>query len=395
MILSLHDWFLSFGIYVVLGIAFLMIGAAPCYFHATSPAALPLCFIVMAVFVWFETTFDFMTAGVLPKEMRIFALTLTPSAALHLALLLKTGTPLRASHPIYLVCIYGIALVLGALNSLTFFGPFEAWVYIFRAGYVFTCVGAVIFLVVVGLALHTSLPDLERSRLRVIFVGALLGLLIPTLGTVLTSSFKLGIPYNVALVPTVFFPLAVAFALLKYSLFDLGNSLKIGLSRIALTVFLLAIYALVVVLLAPWVSTGSDPFIPLFFSVLVVLVFNPLLRWIEAVVDRYIYRQDYDPARVQEEVSLFLRSLEPPSVLAAGLVQRVKDCIGIETVILAYRPTEADEPLIVASDKVERGSADAIDSVRVLTASQGNLYHHGISRGEVTTDPQFRERRAA
>ena len=173
-------------------------------------------------------------------------------------MLLKTGKPLRGFHPIYLACIYGIALFLGGLNSLTFFGPFDVWVYIFRAGYVFTCVGALIFLGVIGSTLRGSLPDLERSRLRVIFVGALLGLLIPTLSTVLTSSFQLAIPYNFALVPTVFFPLSVAYALLKYSLFDLGNSLKVGLSRIALTAFLLAMYALVVFLLAPWVSTESD-----------------------------------------------------------------------------------------------------------------------------------------
>ena len=37
MILSLHDWFLSFGIYVVLGIAFLIIGAAPCSFTPHLP----------------------------------------------------------------------------------------------------------------------------------------------------------------------------------------------------------------------------------------------------------------------------------------------------------------------------------------------------------------------
>ncbi len=394
MILYLHDWFLSFGIYVVLGIAFLIIGAAPCYFRATSPAALPLCFMVMAVFVWFEVTFDFMTAGVLPKEVRIFALTLTPSAALHLALLLKTGKSLRGSHPIYLASIYGIAFFLGALNSLTFFGPLDAWVYIFRAGYVFTCVSALIFLGVIGSALCGSLPDLERSRLRVIFVGALLGLLIPTLSTVLTSSFQLAIPYNFALVPTVFFPLAVAYALLKYSLFDLGNSLKVGLSRIALTAFLLAIYALVGLLLAPWVSTDSDPFVPLFFSVLVVVVFNPLLRWIEAVVDRYIYRLDYDSVRVQEEVSLFLRSLAPPRALATGFVQKVKDRMGIETVILAHRPQETDEPLTVATDRMEQRSTDVADGVRVLVTGQGSPYHHVISRGEVTTNPRFREKRA-
>jgi len=63
----LHDWFLSFGVYVVMGMAFVLIGIAPYFFRASSPAALPLCFMVLAVFVWFETTFDFMTAGTLAK----------------------------------------------------------------------------------------------------------------------------------------------------------------------------------------------------------------------------------------------------------------------------------------------------------------------------------------
>ena len=394
MTLSLHDWFLSFGIYVLMGMAFLIIGAAPYYFQASSPAAVPLCFMVIAVFVWFEATFDFMTAGVLPKELRIFALTFTPSAAVHVALLLKTGKPLRRSHPVYLVFIYGIALLLGGLNSLLFFGRSETWVYVFRAGYVFTCVGALAFLAVIWSALRGSLSDLERSRLRVMFVGALLGFLLPTLSTVLTSSFQLAIPYNVALVPTVFFPLSVAYALLKYSLFDLGNALKIGLSRIALTAFLLAMYAVVVVLLGPWAGVyDNDPLVPLFFSVLVVLFFNPLLRWIETAVNRYIYRQDYDPAQVQEEVSLFLRSLATPPAFATGFVQRVRDRMGIETVSLAYGPKETDEYLMVATDGVEQRSADVADGVRAL-AWQDSPYHHGISRGEVTTNPLFREKRA-
>jgi signal transduction histidine kinase len=395
MTLTLHDWFLSFGVYVVMGIAFLVIGVAPYYFRASSPAALPLCFMVMAVFVWFETTFDFMTAGALPKEMRIFGLTLTPSAAVHLALLLKTGEPLRRSCPVCLGCIYGISLLLGWLNSATFFGPPETWINVFRAGYVFTCVGALVFLAIIWSALRGPIPDLERSRLRVMFVGALLGFLIPTASTVLTSSFHLSVPYNVALVPTVFFPLSVAYALLKYSLFDLGNVLKVALSRVALTAFLLAMYAVVVFLLSPWVGSDNDPFVPLFFSVLVVLLFNPLLRWMEAVVDRYVYRQDYDPAQVQKEVSLFLRSLATPPVLAKGFIQRVKDGVGIETATLAYRPKEASQDLMIDADGVEQSSADATEGVQMLPEVQGSIYYHGISRGELMTNPLFRDQREA
>ncbi len=79
---------MSFGVYIIIGLAFLLIGVAPYFYRASSPVALPLCFMVLAVFVWFQTTFDFMTEALLPKELRIFALALTPSAAIHLALML-------------------------------------------------------------------------------------------------------------------------------------------------------------------------------------------------------------------------------------------------------------------------------------------------------------------
>jgi len=394
MNLSFHDWFLSFGVYVVMGVAFLIIGAAPYYLRASSPAALPLCFMVLAVFVWFESTFDFMTAGVLPKEMRIFGLTLTPSAAMHLALLLKSGKPLRQSHPFVLFLIYGISALLGGLNSATFFGPTERWIHVFQVGYLFTCVGALGFLLIVGFALRGTLPGLERSRLRVMFVGAVLGFLVPTLCTVLTSSFHWAIPYNMAMVPTVFFPLSVAYALLKYSLFDLGNALKVALSRIALTAFLLAIYAVVVLLLSPRVGAhGNDPLVPLFFSVLVVLVFNPLLRWIEKVVDRSIYRQEYDPVQVQEEISLFLRSLAEAPKLAAGFVRRVTDRLGIETAALAYRPKEADQFLTAATDGTEPNEAVLAVAVAALSEGVSNVHYHGLSRGELMTSPQFQQTR--
>ena len=266
MTLTFHDWFLSFGIYIVIGVAFLIIGVAPYYFRAPSPAALPLCFMVMAVFLWFLSTFDFMTAGMLPKELRIFGLTLTPGAAIHLALLLKSGKPLWRTRPLVLCANYACALLLGGLISATFFGPFELWMASFRLGYVYTLASALVFLAITRRAARTTVSELQHSRLRVMFVGALLGFVIPTFSTVLSSSFDLPIPYNLALVPTIFFPISVAYALLKYSLFDLGNALRVGLSRTALAALLLAIYALLALFAGPWVGIyGSDPLVPIFF----------------------------------------------------------------------------------------------------------------------------------
>ncbi len=394
MTLSLSDWILSFGVYVIMGLAFLIIGAAPYYFRAASPASLPLCFMVLAVFVWFETTFDFMTSGLLPKELRIFGLTLTPSTGIHLVLLLKTGTPLWRSHPLGLIVIYGLSIVLGAAISAAFAGPVEMWILAFRAGYVYACVSALAFLVIVLMALRGNLPDLERSRLRVMFFGAVLGFFLPSLATVLNSSFQWDIPYNLALIPSVFFPLSVAYALLKYSLFDLGNALKRSLSHIALAVLLLALYVALFSLLGPVAGADdAEPLLPIFFSGLVVVVFNPLLRWIEKIVDRYIYRQEYDPEQVQAEASLFLRSLTSAPDLAQGFLQRVAERIGIETTLLAYRPKDTHEYLTAATGPNEPNPSAIAACCELLADAALPADYHGVSRGEVTTDPRFQSKR--
>ncbi len=149
------------------------------------------------------------------------------------------------------------------------------------------------------------------------------------------------IPYNLALIPTIFFPISVAYALLQYSLFDLGNALRVGLSRIGLFALLVALYVIVAFLVAPWIGVHANgPLVPVFFSVLVVAVFNPLLRGLEGMVDRYIFRQDYDPVPVQQEVSLCLRSLDSAPALAQGFIDRLMLPLGVDNAIVFIAPRQ-------------------------------------------------------
>lgn len=391
---AFRDWLLTFGVYSVIGLAFLFIGVAPYLYRASAAVALPLCFMVLLVFVWFQTTFDFMTAGVLPKEIRIFALALTPSAAIHLALLMRSVTGGRSLHRIHLALIYGVGALLGAIHAVTFFAPVAVWIPIYRISYLYLALGALVFLIVIGQALRRAQSDLDRSRLRVMLVGALLGFLLPTIATVAATSAGLRVPYNVALIPTIFFPISIAYALLKYSLFDLGNALKVAVSRFCLIALLVALYAVVAFLVAPWAGQyAKDPLIPIFFSVLVVAIFNPLLRWLESVVDRYIYRQDYDPTQVQAEISLFLRTLDDGPALANGFVERVVDRMAIGTVCVLYKPKHASELLTTVS-----ASTQAIaDRLARETVPMEAIFDHGayrgISRDEATTNPQFCDKR--
>jgi signal transduction histidine kinase len=392
---SFHDWLFSFGIYLLAGLGFLVIGFTPFYLRSRSPAAAPLFFMVSAVFLWFVTTFDFITAQFLPKELRVFALTFTPSAGIHLGLALtqmRDGGRRRWPH---LFVIYGTSILLGLFYSLTFDGPLEAWRWALRLGYGYGLLAAVVFLGLLWAALRGPASDLERSRVRVVLCGAILGFFLPTLGTVLTSFLGWEIPYNLSLIPVVFFPLSVAYALLKYSLFDLDIAFRLGLTRGALTGVLLLIYVLLVSLLG--VVAGlyeKDPLVPLFFSILVVLIFNPLLRWIEGAVDRYVYRKEYDPAQLRDEVSLILRSLSRQKAITEKYLTLVADRVGIESAWLCFR-SRPTEPFLVTSLK------GGINGVKEIPPNLPSVWtrHFGvgkkaISKSEVKTDPLYHERGA-
>lgn len=388
MNLSFNDWLLSFGVYLLIGIGFLAIGFTSFHLRSTSPAAAALFFMVSTVLVWFATTFDFVTTQGLPKEVRIFAFSLAPTLGIHLGLLLTQGRHRRKGHFIYLSVIYGMSIVIGLFYSWSFYGPLEVWQWALRLGYGYCCLAALVFLGLLWAALGDHLSELERSRLRVVLVGAFLGFFLPTLGTVLTTFFYWEIPYNLLVIPVVFFPLSVAYALLKYSLFDLSTVLKLSLTRGALTSVLLLLYVLVVFILS--VSVGvyeRNLMVPLLFAILVVLVFNPLLRWIEGVVDRFVYRTEYDPDQLQSQVSVLLRTLSKPQTVALRFLKLIGSRIGVETGILFSRLRTQDRYLEVSLDGETHGNQEIYRRLGLLWTQHAGMHENVISRDEVENDP--------
>jgi len=391
---TFFDWLLSYGVYLLIGLGFLAIGVTPFVHRSASPAAAALFFMVSAIFFWFATSFDFVTTQIFPKEVRVFAVALTPGIGIHLAVLLTQSRERRKSRRLLPILVYGTSILLALFYTATFHGPIELWQWSVRMTYLYSCLAAVIFLALVGNALRHPVSDLERSRLRVMLVGSVLGFFLPTLGTVLASSFRWEIPYNLLLIPTVFFPLSVAFALLKYNLFDIDTVLKLGLSRGALTGALLLIYVLVVSVLSFFVGIYEQgPVVPILFSVLVALIFNPLLGWIEGVMDRYVYRKEYDPARLQSDVSLLLRSLSRPQIVAERFLKTVTERIEIEAPLLFFRRQEEKEFVVVSLNGGVEKSKDLSVDLSSAWIRHFEVYRRGISRDEVETDPAYRESR--
>ena len=391
---SFQDWLLTYGIYLLIGLSFLAIGFTPFYFRTPTASAAPLLFMVSAVFLWFGTTFDFMASQVLPKEIRAFAFALTPGAGIHLALSFSNIFSDQRKRRLVLLLNYAISILLGLAYTLSFHGALQVWQAILKLCYTYSFLAALVFLGLLFAELRRPHSDLERSRLRVMLVGAAFGFFIPTFGTVLVSSFEWAIPHNVLLVATVFFPLSVAYALLKYNLFDIDAILRMGLTRVGLTALLMLIYVVVVFVLS--VSFGiyeNAPLIPLLFSLLIVLVFNPLLRWFEGVVGRVVYRPEYDTVQIQSGISTLLRSLSMPKDVTDNFLSSLTHQMGIERTYLFYRPREQERTFVVSQQGDGDGKMNAPDDLLSPWIDHFEVRSKGISKDEVESDPVYRQNR--
>jgi signal transduction histidine kinase len=110
-------------------------------------------------------------------------------------------------------------------------------------------------------------------------------------------------------------------------------------------------------------------------------------------VDKYIYRQDYDPVKVQDEISMFLRTLDAAPSLAKGFIERIARLVGIEDSVLVYRAKNTPEILRSTTDSMAHTDQNITAPARFTDIWNGGDYR-GISRDEVMTDPRFREKRA-
>ncbi len=149
-----------------------------------------------------------------------------------------------------------------------------------------------------------------RERVRVVTLGTLFAVALP--GALLVASAVRGghVPINLAAFAIIPFPLSLAYAVVKHDLFQVEAMVKRGAYYLLLTGAIGAAYAgaiLVFNLTLPLAITNSVAF-PILFTLVVLVLFNPLRTFLQGIVDRVFFRTSYDSAQVLEEVGAQLAS---------------------------------------------------------------------------------------
>jgi sigma-B regulation protein RsbU (phosphoserine phosphatase) len=156
---------------------------------------------------------------------------------------------------------------------------------------------------------------LIRLQSKMIFMGMILALLIPTIELIFRSiwpEYHFPGPDLTFPVLFIFFPLSIAYTIVKYDLFAIDAIIKRTYGYVLTTGVIAGVYGLFVFIsnlaFGEFEFTKS-PLFPLIFILVVVFLFNPIRNRVQKFIDRIFYRLEYDYQETIQKISESLRSL--------------------------------------------------------------------------------------
>ena len=141
-------------------------------------------------------------------------------------------------------------------------------------------------------------------------------------------------------------PVSIAFAILRYRLYDIDIIIRKTLVYGAITVLLAMIYFGSVVLLeqAFRVLTGQDSPVAIVISTLVIAgLFNPLRTWVREFIDRRFYRRKYDAQRALATFAATARDEVDMDNLTKEMLRVMEESLQPESISLWLNPIEDRE----------------------------------------------------
>ena len=311
------------------GLLFLGLGAAVL---VLKPGASGARVFLLFCLIWFVTAALYRDLVSTYRFDVIFltAWAFSPALYLHLAQSFPERRSWSLRHPRLIWLAYGgsafLAVLLQTPNTRR---PPSEFVLIPIAAAVYWVLSLVFLIAALATtALRGSTP-LGRQRARVLLAGFAVGQLAPVLGTTLEAVTGMEVPYlNLLWKLNVLFPVAVAYAMVRYDLFDVRAVVRLGTIYGLVTGVVIAAYVGAITLLNvvfTRLGMGASPLATaVVLALAVVLFLNPVYVRAQRLVDRIFFRQRLDVQRSIERLAGTMTTVLDLDRIA-GLINRTVD----------------------------------------------------------------------
>jgi amino acid transporter len=129
--------------------------------------------------------------------------------------------------------------------------------------------------------------------------------------------------YTALTLVTMFFLIALGFAIFRYRLYDIDIIIRRTLVYGGLTILLVTIYFTIVVLLQGLFTTiggQQSPVVIVISTLVIAALFNPMRQRIQDVIDRRFYRRKYDARKALTLFSYGLKEKVDVDLLCSHLL---------------------------------------------------------------------------
>jgi two-component system, NtrC family, sensor kinase len=178
-------------------------------------------------------------------------------------------------------------------------------------------------------AIRFETSSSHKNRLKYLFAGFGIMGLMNGLNVFTINGYSLYPPGNMSFLPLTLF----AVGLFKHDLLDMGIFIKKSLIYSLLTAFLTCLYAfLIIVANAVFKDAhlSNSIYFPVFFFILIALVFGPLKSRVQDFVDHIFYKGKYDYQKTIKHVSRTIVSVLDNDAIAKLLTDTVIDAMLVE-----------------------------------------------------------------
>ena len=324
-----------------------------------------------------------------------------PATLVHLALTFPQRRRVLRRFPRVVWLPYLVSAVVAVLLQLPFVQADVGFLLAVPAvAAAYWGVALLLLVLSLGRASMVGGTPLIRQRARVLFAAFALGFVPPILGTVVEALFQVRVPYLNALWRlTLLFPAVMAYAMIRYDLFDVRAALRAGAAYSAVTGLVVLGYtgaiATMDLLLTNWEVAQSPIVAAGVMAVLVVVILNPLYLRSQRVVDRLFFRQRVDVQRSIEHVSEVMSGVLDLRRIVAILGQTVDEQLhpARQELYLLDAARQGYERVALEEEEDGPGPRPRVDAASPLVRSL-EVLRQPMTRERVEEDPALDAYRA-
>jgi adenylate cyclase len=330
---------------------------------------------------------------------------LVPAAIFHLFSIFPDRKKVLNRHPLLEYAIYIPAALIAAAYLLFLFtyqdGDAVRWIPhpkvttpVNRIFFLFCPLSAVVFLIH---SLAKALEPVARQRARVMLFGIAVAFLPAVTISAVVTFLKVNFPWNFLVFFLVFFPASIAYSIIRHNLFDADAIIKRTVGYAVVTAIVIGAYILVSIsfniLLGQYEIAQSKAF-PIVFTLVIILIFNPLRDRIQSLVDRVFFRKEYDYGEIVHRIGGAMTSLLDLEQILKQMVRTFMEDMFINTSsVMLLNPATTEYQVYIADGEKKREIEKVIlrknqPLVQIIEREKKEL-----TKYDVLEDPKYRAAR--